>query len=93
MKLAQDAYCKREGNRFLLGTGKVEKQVELTQEGQWLVRSLRNKRTGKEYVQNGAAKPDEFFVTVDGGVLLRFQWPLDPCGPGGVHRPPGGEGV
>lgn len=66
MKLAQDAYCKREGNRFLLGTGKMEKQVELTQDGQWLVRSLRNKRTGKEYVQNGAAKPDEFFVTVDG---------------------------
>ena len=41
MKLAQDAYCKREGNRFLLGTGKMEKQVELTQDGQWLVRSLR----------------------------------------------------
>ena len=34
MKLAQDAYCKREGNRFLLGTGKMEKQVELTQDGQ-----------------------------------------------------------
>ena len=64
--MKMDAYCKREGNSFLMGTEKVEKRLELTPQGQWLVKSLKNKRTGKEYVQNGGTQPDEFFVTVDG---------------------------
>ena len=87
MKLAQDAYCKREGNRFLLGTGKVEKQVELTQEGQWLVRS-HSEIARKEYCPKRRCQARRVFRHRGRGILLRIQRPLDPGRPGGVHRPP-----
>ena len=86
------SYCVREGNRLRLGTGRMEKTLELTADGRWIVQSLKNSATGKEYVQRGAALPDEFFVTVNGAYLSGSTggWSLQEfaeCdGPPGEHE-------
>lgn len=61
-----DTYCKREGNRILLGTEKIAMTLELTERGAYLLQSFVNRATGKEYVQPGPVRPDEFAIAVDG---------------------------
>ena len=61
-----DAYSKREGNVILLGTEKIAMELELTLTGSFCLKSLRNLATGREYVQPGPVRPDEFAITVNG---------------------------
>ena len=61
-----DAFCIREGNLIRLGTEKLAMELQCTEEGAYLLRSLKHLSTGKEYVQAHWVYPDEFSITVDG---------------------------
>ncbi len=62
-RAASDAYVTFDGasNTWALGTSKVEKKLQLTTRGQYLLKSFRNKASGREYIQ-GSAVSDEFAV-------------------------------
>lgn len=64
-----DAFSLRQGNTIRMGTSRIEKVLSLTQEGAFVLQSLKHIATGREYVQGGAMLPDEFFVTVNGETL------------------------
>lgn len=66
MAASKDAYFRQEGNCFRIGTACIEKKLELTADGRLILRSLRDVRTGKEYVRSASVLPDEFFATVNG---------------------------
>ena len=38
--MKMDAYCKREGNSFLMGTEKVEKSAECMGPGTWMMEAF-----------------------------------------------------
>ena len=59
---AEEAYIRADGHRWTLGTATVERVVVL-EDGRLLLKSLKNKRTGRELVVEGAAS-EEFFVRV-----------------------------
>ncbi len=61
-----DAYMNRKEKTICLGTGKIAMELELTAEGAYYLRSLKHAATGKEYVQSGPVRPDEFAITIDG---------------------------
>ena len=58
--VAEDAYITAEGNRWTLGTAAVERVVAL-EKGKLLLRSLKNKVTGRELISSGTPS-EEFFV-------------------------------
>ena len=57
---ADDGYIKAEGNCWRMGTASVERVVAL-EDGKLLLKSLKNKVTGRELVPSGATSP-EFFL-------------------------------
>jgi hypothetical protein len=57
---ADDAYIRDEGNRWVLGTATAERVIALDN-GKLLLKSLKNKPTGRELVGTRAVS-DEFFV-------------------------------
>lgn len=63
---SRDAYFSREGNVFRIGTDKVEKVVELSEDGRFLMTGHLNKLTGTQYVSGGAQPSDEFAITFNG---------------------------
>ena len=65
----KDAYSEKDGNLIRLGTGAIAMELERTAEGGFYLRSLVHKATGKEYVQAGPIRPDEFSVTVNGEAI------------------------
>ena len=65
---SDDASVTADGNRWTLGTSAVERVVALEQ-GQFLLKSLKNKRTGRELIPAGAAS-DEFSVRLGDGKQL-----------------------
>jgi hypothetical protein len=60
--LANDGYIKSEGHRWTLGTAAVERVVAF-EDGKLLLKSIRDKATGRELIADGAAS-DEFFVGI-----------------------------
>ena len=64
--MMSDAYSVREGGRIRIGTAGIAMEIELTAQGEYLLRSLKHAATGREYVQAGPKRPDEFAVTIDG---------------------------
>lgn len=63
---SKDAYFVQEGNVFKIGTDRVEKTVELTDCGCFIMIGYVNKLTGSDYIGGGVQKSDEFAITVDG---------------------------
>jgi hypothetical protein len=61
---ADEGYIKADGNRWTLGTVAVERVVAL-EEGKLILKSLKNKATGKELVAGGSGPSEEFFVRID----------------------------
>ena len=61
-----DAFCIRQSSAACLGTEKLAMELQCTEEGAYLLRSLKHLSTGKEYVQAHWVYPDEFSITVDG---------------------------
>ena len=61
-----DAYSQRDGSWIRIGTGGIAMELELTGKGEFFLTSLVHKATGREYVQPGPVRPDEFSVTIDG---------------------------
>jgi len=57
-----DTYIKREGPRWILGTGMVERVIAL-EEGKFLLKSFKHKATGREMIPEGA-QSDEFFIAL-----------------------------
>jgi hypothetical protein len=57
---ADDAYILAQSNRWTLGTDRVEEVIAL-EDGRLLLKSLKNKSTGRELVPAGAVS-DEFFL-------------------------------
>jgi hypothetical protein len=57
---ADDAYIKAETNRWTLGTATMERVIAL-EDGKLLLKSLKNKTSGRELVSGGAAS-GEFFL-------------------------------
>jgi hypothetical protein len=57
---SDDAYIVTDGNKWTLGTSSVQRVVAL-EDGKLLLKSFRNKKTGRELIAAGAAS-DEFFV-------------------------------
>lgn len=57
---ADEGYIKAEGNRWIMGTASVERVVAL-EDGKLLLKSLKNKVTGRELVNSGTAS-EEFFL-------------------------------
>ena len=64
--MMSDAYSRRDGNQIRIGTDRIAMTLELTEEGCFFLSGLRHAATGKEYVQPGKQRPDEFAVTIDG---------------------------
>jgi len=67
-----DAYVRREGTAWIMGTEKVERRVGL-QDGHFLLTSFRNKITGRELRDRGA-HPDEIRMTTDGVSSTLWHW-------------------
>ena len=59
-----DSYLRQEGNRWIMGTSRVEKTIELDH-GRIQLTSFKNKISGREYIQNGAVS-DEILFMADG---------------------------
>ena len=53
---ADDGYIKADGNRWTLGTAAVERVVAL-EDGKLLLKSFKNKVTGRELIADGCARP------------------------------------
>src|SRR5271154_520094 len=62
--VSQDAYVRRAGDSWILGTAKVERTVAL-QEGRLVTTSWKNKVSGKQLIPAGAPS-DELRVGVEG---------------------------
>jgi hypothetical protein len=60
---ADEGYIKDDGNSWTLGTAAVERVIAL-EDGKLLLKSLKSKATGREFVTVGVPS-DEFFVCVD----------------------------
>ncbi|GGD50094.1 LamG-like jellyroll fold domain-containing protein [Paenibacillus nasutitermitis] len=60
-----DAYINYDSvsKSWTLGTGRVEKVLQLNGSGQYLLKSFKNKMTSREYIQNGQIS-DEFSIKV-----------------------------
>ncbi len=65
MVKSKDAYYEKKDNLFIIGTEKTEKVLELTADGSFYAKSVKNKITGKEYVCNVPIASDEFFIQID----------------------------
>ena len=65
MVKSKDAYYEKKDNLFIIGTEKTEKVFELTADGSFYAKSVKNKITGKEYVWNAPIASDEFFIQID----------------------------
>lgn len=65
MVKSKDAYYEKKDNLFIIGTEKTEKVLELTSDGSFYAKSVKNKITGKEYVWNAPIASDEFFIQID----------------------------
>jgi len=63
---SKDAFFKAEGNTFVIGTQKLEKTLELSPCGSFIMKGYLNKVSQEDYVQGGAIVSDEFSITVDG---------------------------
>jgi hypothetical protein len=66
--LAGDGYVKSEGQRWTLGTAAIERVVAF-EDGKLLLKSVKNKASGRELIADGVPS-DEFFVGVDDGKQL-----------------------
>jgi hypothetical protein len=62
---ADDGYIKSDGHRWTLGTAAAERVIAF-ENGKLLLKSLKNKATGRELIAEGATS-DEFFVQIDDG--------------------------
>ncbi|MGH9544909.1 MAG: hypothetical protein ACRD23_06805 [Terriglobales bacterium] len=67
-----DAYVRREGNEWIMGTSRVERRVRLTN-GQFVLASFRNKSSGTEY-QDASKAPAEIRFAADGHDASASQW-------------------
>jgi hypothetical protein len=61
----RDAYGRREGTTWIMGTSQIEQKVAL-ENGRFLLTSFRNKRSRREY-RNHGADPDQIRMRVDAG--------------------------
>ncbi len=68
----RDGYVQREGNEWIVGTSRVERRVRLDG-GHLCLVSLRNKLTGREYQDAGAA-PAEIRFSADGKDVSVSGW-------------------
>ena len=66
---AEDAYVRNEANRWILGTSAMERVVAL-KNGKLLLKSFKNKSTGKELVSSGTASEEFFFRLGDAKELV-----------------------
>jgi hypothetical protein len=62
---SDDAHLTADGNHWILGTSTVERVVAL-EDGKFLLKSFKNKTTGRELITAGTAS-DEFFVRLGDG--------------------------
>lgn len=62
---SKDAYFERKENLFIIGTEKVEKVLELTEEGFFTAKSVKNKLTKRELIWKSPIACDEFFLEID----------------------------
>ncbi len=69
---ALDAYVRREGTTWSIGTSKVEQKISL-QGGRLLLKSFRNKVSDREYRDSGA-DPDLIRVRIDGAEASSPAW-------------------
>ena len=69
---SSDAYVRREGNDWIIGTSKVERRVRLAN-GQLCLISLRNKLSGQEY-QDANAPPGEIRFLANGRDAGASSW-------------------
>jgi len=69
---SDDAYVRREGNEWFVGTSLVEKKIRLTN-GQFISASLRNTKSGREY-QDGTNAPAEIRFLVNGEDVSTSNW-------------------
>src|SRR3981081_1114145 len=67
-----DGYVRREGNEWILGTSRVERRVRLAN-GRFVLASLRNKISGREY-QDATAAPAEIRFVADGQDVSASTW-------------------
>src|SRR5215470_12516198 len=67
-----DAYVRREGSEWILGTSAVEKRIRLT-DGRFVLASLRNKKSRQEY-QNGGHPPAEIRFVANGQDVGAPNW-------------------
>ena len=67
-----DAYVRREGNEWIMGTSSAERRVRL-EGGRFSLVSLRNKISGREY-QDSVSPPAEFQFLVDGQDVAASNW-------------------
>ncbi|NLO82091.1 MAG: hypothetical protein GX094_03400 [Clostridiales bacterium] len=65
---SKDAYFIQDRNIFIMGSDKIEKKIELTDCGRFIMTSYINKNTGSEYIGSGVQKSDEFALAIDGMV-------------------------
>ena len=66
------AYARREGDTWVMGTATAERRVSL-RDGRFLLTSVRNKVSGREYRDRGA-DPDEIRLTADGVGTTSGSW-------------------
>ena len=67
-----DGYMRHEGNEWILGTSRVERRVRLAN-GRFVLASLRNKISGREY-QDATAAPAEIRFVADGQDVSASTW-------------------
>ena len=85
---ADDAYIKSEANRWTLGTARVERMVAL-EDGKFLLKSFRNKVSGKEIADPPDAVDEFFFSLDDGKTVVRGSsggWTLVDSRPGELRQ-------
>jgi hypothetical protein len=68
----RDAYGRREGTTWIMGTSQIEQKVAL-ENGRFLLTSFRNKRSRREY-RNHGADPDQIRMRVDGVATDSAAW-------------------
>jgi hypothetical protein len=84
---SRDGYVRREGDEWILGTSLVERRVRLNN-GQFILVSLRNKRSGREYVNKSSPSAEIGFLANREDVSAsNWRWELR-----GEHVATGGQG-
>ncbi|MDR1903825.1 MAG: alpha-galactosidase [Treponema sp.] len=69
MPHSKDAYFETTSGEFVIGTGKVEKTIALTDGGAFYLKSYLDKTTGKNMAEFASMLSDEFSATVNGELI------------------------